>query len=681
MGDAVFKLFAYLGLDTSDYDKGLEGAESSASSFGDKLKKGFTVATGIATTAIAATTGATIAGTKAFVEGVSAVAQYGDNIDKMSQKLNMSAETYQEWDFVMQHCGTSIENMQSAIKTLSNAVETDNEAFEALGMSQEEIANMSGEELFSATITALQDVEDETQRTYLAGKLLGRGATELGALLNMTATETAEMKYQAHELGGVLSDEAVKSSAQFQDSLQNMQTAFTGMKNSMLSNFLPSFSTVMDGLAKVFSGDSEGGLGLIKSGVQTLATDITELVPTFVQVGGTILEALASAIIENLPVLIESGIGAVETFVDGIIDNADMILTAVEKIISIFTSKFLDADRAAKIVQTAINIIAKLANGLIEALPQLIPAIMKVIVEIIRVLTQPDNIKLLIDCANQLLLALAMGIVEAIPILIEVIPEVIVNLVQAIIENFPAIIDTSLELIGALALAIFSAIATLMGTNLEEVGEGLQIGFNMISEWGAGIVQWIAGIGTTILNGITGFWNSVTSFFSNGFNTVKNNVTNALNAVKKTFTDIFDNVKTTVYNAIEYLKGLFNFEWKLPDLKLPHFTISGEFSLDPTNLQLPTIGVEWYKKAYEEPYILEGATIFGSAGGRLLGGGEGGSSEVVVGTNRLMEMISAVVKQALDELTFVIPVYIGGKKIDQQVVTANARNAVVSGGR
>ena len=211
----VFELFAKLGLDTSDYEKGLTGAESKASQFGNAVK----VAGGVAAAGMAVVTGATIAGTKAFVDGVSSVAQYGDNIDKMSQKMNLSAEAYQEWDFIMQHCGTSMSSMQTSIKTLSTAAEKGNEAFETLGITQEQIANMSGEELFASTITALQGVEDETQRTYLTSQLLGRGATELGALLNMTAEETAEMKQQAHDLGGVLSNETVKDAARFQDSL------------------------------------------------------------------------------------------------------------------------------------------------------------------------------------------------------------------------------------------------------------------------------------------------------------------------------------------------------------------------------------------------------------------------------------------------------------------------------
>ena len=47
----------------------------------------------------------------------------------------------------------------------------------------------------------------------------------------------------------------------------------------------------------------------------------------------------------------------------------------------------------------------------------------------------------------------------------------------------------------------------------------------------------------------------------------------------------------------------------------------------------------------------------------------------------LLEGIGAYIDSKLEKMEFTIPVYIGGKKIDQQIVMANARNAVVSGGR
>ena len=242
-------------------------AESAGKSAGSKFSSalGGTLKTGIAATAALGT--AVIGAGAALTSAAGSVASYGDNIDKMSQKMGLSATAYQEWDAVMQHSGTSMETMKASMKTLANAATTNSAAFKELGITEKDLANMSQEELFEATIAGLQNVEDTTQRTYLAGKLLGRGATELGALLNTSAEETQAMRDRVHELGGVMSDEAVKNSAAFQDSLQDLQTSFAGVKNSVMADMLPAFTSVMDGLTSLVAGE-EGAQEKIAAGIQ-----------------------------------------------------------------------------------------------------------------------------------------------------------------------------------------------------------------------------------------------------------------------------------------------------------------------------------------------------------------------------------------------------------------------------
>ena len=74
----VFDLMAVLTLDSSEYEKGLSVASTSATSFGDKL--GSAMKTGVA--AVAAVTAAVTALTGALVAVVGKTAEYGDNIDK-----------------------------------------------------------------------------------------------------------------------------------------------------------------------------------------------------------------------------------------------------------------------------------------------------------------------------------------------------------------------------------------------------------------------------------------------------------------------------------------------------------------------------------------------------------------------------------------------------------------------
>lgn len=94
-----------------------------------------------------------------------------------------------------------------------------------------------------------------------------------------------------------------------------------------------------------------------------------------------------------------------------------------------------------------------------------------------------------------------------------------------------------------------------------------------------------------------------------------------------------------VRNAIDKIKGLFNFNWSLPRIKLPHFSINGKFSLNPP--QVPHLGVEWYKKGA----VLTEPTIFGMnpTTGKAMAGGEAGA-EAVAPIDTLMEYVRTAVQ-------------------------------------
>ena len=508
----LFELFAKISVDTSGYEKGLDDASKTTSSFGQKLKNGLGAAAKVGAAAVTAVATATTAMSTAMLKGVADTAAYGDNIDKMSQKMGLSAEAYQEWDAIMQHSGTSIESLQAGMKTLANAVENNNEAFGRLGISQEQIASMNNEELFSATITALQNVENETERTYLAGQLLGRGATELGALLNTSAEDTEKMRQRVHELGGVMSDDAVKAAAKYQDSLQDMKTAFSGISRGLLSEFLPSVTSVMDGLTEIFAGNNETGIGQITEGINGIIENITTAAPRFLEIGSQILSSIATAIIDNLPALLQTGLNIITSLVQGIAQNLPAIADAAIQILNELSNFFIE--NLPTIIDAAVQIIIALANGLAEALPELIPSVVEAIITITETLI--DNIDQLIDAAIAIILALADGLVENTPKLIEKLPEIITKLVDAIIENAPKLLKAAAQLMITLGKGLITSIGSLLsavGDLLDPVLDAFDDWWEDIKDVGKNIVKglWegITGMGTWIKDKVGGFFKGI----------------------------------------------------------------------------------------------------------------------------------------------------------------------------
>lgn len=477
----IFDLSAKLSLDSGNYEKGLGNAQKSTSSFASKLKTGLATAGKVGAAALGAVTAAAGLMTKSILDGTKEVAAYGDNIDKASQKMGISAEAYQEWDAVLQHSGSSIDAMGRGIITLAKKAQSGSDAFEKLGLSVDDVASMSQEDLFSAVISGLQDMEEGSERTALAAELLGGSAKELGPLLNTSAKDTAEMKKRVKELGGVMSNDAVKAAAAYQDSLQDMQTALDGAKRGMITEFLPAVTSVMDGLTEIFGGDSDKGIGMISDGIGQFVDKISESMPKILEFGSQVLVSLADAIVENLPSLITAATDTILTLVNGLVENLP------------------------EIIEVGLQVIIALAEGIVENLPELIPTIVDVVLEIVDILTEPDTLANLIDAAIAIIIALAEGLIDALPKLIEKAPEIIENLVTAIIENAPKLLDAAVELIEKLWEGIKSCWQTIKGWGkeiIDKIWTGITLKWREVKEWGSNI---LAKIG----DGFTQVWEDI----------------------------------------------------------------------------------------------------------------------------------------------------------------------------
>lgn len=140
---------------------------------------------------------------------------------------------------------------------------------------------------------------------------------------------------------------------------------------------------------------------------------------------------------------------------------------------------------------------------------------------------------------------------------------------------------------------------------------------------------------------------------SNTYSEIKETISTKIGEAKESALAIFESIKEgireriegakeAVGQAIEKIKGFFHFEWSLPKLKMPHPTVTGSFSLNPPSV--PSFGIEWYKKAVDNPMVLNEPTLFGynPSNGKFLGGGEAGT-EIVSGADILKTMIREAV--------------------------------------
>lgn len=559
-------LTATLGLDKKDYDKGLNEAESSASSFGSKLKTGLKVAAGLTTAALTATTAAAVASSKAFVNAAKSTAQTGDVVDKQSQKVGFSAKSWQEWDYVLKLAGADMQSATMGIKTMTNQVSAAKKGnkdavanFKALGISVKDLKNMSREDIFEKVISSLQKMPESANRAALANKLLGRSGQELTPLFNMTNEETKKAIKTANDYGMVMNDKAVKASANFQDSLTTLQGAMSGLKNNMMSNFLPSLTTVMDGLSQVFSGkNSEEGMKKIEVGIMTLIDKLQAEMPKFMELGKTIIVSVLKGFTPMLPSLVSTifdiGIQAITTVVSmvpqmmptiitGIQGMMNALMNALPVIISGVTQLLMslvqwlaDESNVKMVVSGVVQLVTQLVNSFAMILPILLPAIATIIGELAKALTEPDTVMMLLDAILTIIGALAVGIIKALPILAKAVLDVIKNL-------------------GELLSRFFEWAVPIAAKGIEGI-------VNTVKSWGNAVKTFVLNLINNIKTAISNWITNLKSSFVDGFNNIRQNISNIISNIGKFVSDLFGKLKELPSKVVslgsDVVKGLWN---------------------------------------------------------------------------------------------------------------------------
>lgn len=545
----VFDLYARLGLDSSEYDKGIDNSKAKAGGIGSALA----TAAKVGTAALSAAAAGVAAFTKSAISSYADFEQLSGGIetlfgesaskvmafaDEAFKTAGLSANEYMESTISsaaaminslggdqaaaaelmnmsitdmadnVNKMGTTMEAVQNAYRGFSrgNFTMLDNlalgyagsrEGMEALLKKAEELEAQQGRttkfsiDSYADIVNAIHIVQDEMGITGTTA--LEAEKTISGSIASMKSAWQNLMTGLGDgnaDLGKLIDDVVSRAETVLQNILPVATKALGGIATA-IGKLAPVISKKLPEMAKeILPPLLEAAASLVDGLVKALPT-ILDAISTVIP---TLITNLATTLISLAPNLVMAGMDLVMALSQGLIDNIDLIINA------------------------GVDMVTQLAVALVDNLPKLIPAAIQAILTLQEKLTDPDMITELVNAAITIMMAIADGIVDALPILIEKAPVIIENLVSALVYNIPRLIQTAFDMVGALAMGIVEnlpkigeAAGEIIGSlllGLEQLWEKmLEVGGNVVGGIWEGIKNakdWIIGQLKGFVDGLVG---------------------------------------------------------------------------------------------------------------------------------------------------------------------------------
>ena len=228
--------------------------------------------------------------------------------------------------------------------------------------------------------------------------------------------------------------------------------------------------------------------------------------------------------------------------------------------------------------------------------------------------------------------------------------------VTTAINAVKSVITTAWNAIKSVTSTVWNSVKSVILTVWNGIKSAVRAAINAVKSVVSSVWNAIKSVTSTVWNGIksalSNAWDAIKSRVSSAVNSVKSTVSNVWNSIKSVTSSVWNGIKNAILTPIENakskikgivdaIKGFFsNMKISLPHIKLPHFKVTGELSLNPPSV--PKLSIDWYK----EGGIMTRPTIFGASGNTLMAGGEAGA-EAVLPLAVLWEKMEAILQRIL----------------------------------
>lgn len=486
---------------------------------------------------------------------------WADDINTMSKVYGIGTQELQKYAASAALVDVDLETITKSHVKLTKAIDgakegtgANAEAFEQLGVAIKDAdGNLrSADEVWNDTIKALGQVTDETERDALAMQLMGKSAMELNPLIEDGGQTYEEMaKTMAKYNLEFIDDETLAKANEFNDSIDTIKAI--------------------------------GGLALQELGTK-LSAYLAPALEKVVDWVGRLAEWLAGLDPEVLAII--GGIAGVIAVVAPLLIGLGKLSFAISSIMSLMAT------------------IGPVIGGIISAAAPFVLIIGAIVAAGVLLYKNWDTIK-----------AKAIALWNKIKEIFGAIKEFIVGIWEGIKTTVSDAWNGIKETV--------STVGEGIKAKASEIWEGMKS--NASAAW-SNIKTTVGGAWDAMRARASQNWELMKTGAAKAWEFMKTNALNSNTGILGVVRNNWDKIKDAISKPIERAKELIKAAWdkiksilsgnlSFPKIKLPHFKITGKFSLNPPSV--PTLGVDWYKTG----------GIFNSPS--IIGVGEAGSEAVV----------------------------------------------------
>jgi hypothetical protein len=194
----------------------------------------------------------TITQTAGFIKGAIDAA---DALNDLSERTGIATDELSRLQYAAQMADVSNESLSGAISKLSRGMSeaaqgtgTANDAFKAMGVSIKDAnGNMrSADEMLKVLADRFATYQDGVEKSALAQAIFGKSGAEMITFLNLGSKGMADMGAEAERLGLVVMPDVAARAGEFNDNLDKLKGAATGVAREIGNMLIPTLNKLMN---------------------------------------------------------------------------------------------------------------------------------------------------------------------------------------------------------------------------------------------------------------------------------------------------------------------------------------------------------------------------------------------------------------------------------------------------